>query len=92
MCLFLLEQKQNNSEEKKQPSANADLDLEKFDYKNEVMNFAGNCYACHAPCQTRMVVVDIPFFKEVVIMAAACDNCGYKTNEVKGINAQYYFN
>lgn len=26
---------------------------------------------------------DIPFFKEVVIMATHCDECGYKTNDVK---------
>ena len=58
--------------------------LEKFDYKNEVMQFPGNCSHCHAPCQTRMVVVEIPYFKEVVIMATTCDACGYKSNEVKG--------
>ena len=30
-----------------------------------------------------LFVVDIPHFKEVVIMATLCDYCGHKTNEVK---------
>jgi len=28
-------------------------------------------------------MLEIPYFKEVIIMATACDSCGYKTNEVK---------
>jgi zinc finger protein len=27
---------------------------------------------------------DIPYFKEVVIMATTCDACGHRDNEVKG--------
>lgn len=30
-----------------------------------------------------MKLVDIPHFKEVVIMSTVCDDCGYKSNEVK---------
>ncbi len=30
-----------------------------------------------------MKVVEIPYFKEVVIMSSTCDGCGYKSNEVK---------
>lgn len=30
-----------------------------------------------------MHMVDIPFFKEVLIMATTCDQCGYRSNEVK---------
>ena len=30
-----------------------------------------------------MKMVDIPFFKKVVIMATVCDVCGVKDNEVK---------
>ena len=26
---------------------------------------------------------DIPFFKEVLIMATTCDSCGHRDNEVK---------
>ena len=27
--------------------------------------------------------VDVPHFKEVIVMATTCDYCGYKSNEVK---------
>ena len=32
---------------------------------------------------TNMKMVDIPRFKQVIIMAVSCDACGYKENEVK---------
>ena len=31
-----------------------------------------------------MKLVDIPYFKEVVLMATSCDACGFRENEVKG--------
>jgi zinc finger protein len=34
-------------------------------------------------CENRMVVTAIPKFKEVIIMAITCDNCGYRSNEVR---------
>jgi len=30
-----------------------------------------------------MMPVDIPHFKEVIIMSTVCEYCGYKSNEVK---------
>ncbi|XP_065563661.1 zinc finger protein ZPR1-like [Artemia franciscana] len=50
---------------------------------DEVLTFQTNCPTCNAPCQTNMKVTNIPFFKEVTIMATNCDNCGHRTNEVK---------
>ncbi|KAI0225047.1 Zinc finger protein ZPR1 [Lamellibrachia satsuma] len=52
--------------------------------KNEVLIFKTNCPDCNAPCDTNMKVVDIPYFKQVVIMATVCDACGHRDNEVKG--------
>ncbi|KAI8066764.1 ZPR1 zinc-finger domain-containing protein [Gongronella butleri] len=49
----------------------------------EVLTFPANCSHCHAPSETNMHILDIPHFKEVVIMATNCDHCGYKNNEVK---------
>jgi zinc finger protein len=49
----------------------------------EVMSFPANCPSCNAPCSTNMHVMEIPHFKEVVIMATNCEQCGYKSNEVK---------
>ncbi|CCE61568.1 hypothetical protein TPHA_0A04930 [Tetrapisispora phaffii CBS 4417] len=52
-------------------------------YSNEVQTFRTACPSCLQECETHMKPVDIPHFKEVIIMATTCDNCGYKSNEVK---------
>ena len=51
--------------------------------KEEVLTFPTNCHNCGAPAETHMKMTNIPYFKEVVIMATVCDMCGTKTNEVK---------
>lgn len=55
--------------------------------KQEVFHFNTNCPACQKPSETRMHLIEIPYFKEVLIMASSCDLCGYKTNEVKSSGA-----
>ncbi|KAF9187802.1 nucleolar zinc-finger protein [Haplosporangium sp. Z 767] len=49
----------------------------------EVLSFPANCSSCNAPSDTKMHILDIPHFKEVIIMSTTCDHCGYKSNEVK---------
>ncbi|XP_070659568.1 zinc finger protein ZPR1 isoform X2 [Bos indicus] len=56
---------------------------EEEDIRNEVLQFNTNCPECNAPAQTNMKLVQIPHFKEVIIMATNCENCGHRTNEVK---------
>ncbi|XP_043978562.1 zinc finger protein ZPR1 [Gambusia affinis] len=51
--------------------------------KGEVLVFPTNCPECNAPASTNMKLVQIPHFKEVIIMATNCDSCGHRTNEVK---------
>ncbi|XP_051788222.1 zinc finger protein ZPR1 isoform X2 [Erpetoichthys calabaricus] len=53
------------------------------DMRNEVLQFNTNCPECNAPASTNMKLVQIPHFKEVIIMATTCDVCGHRTNEVK---------
>uniref|UniRef100_A0A8C8ZLV0 Zinc finger protein ZPR1 n=1 Tax=Prolemur simus TaxID=1328070 RepID=A0A8C8ZLV0_PROSS len=53
------------------------------DLRNEVLQFNTNCPECNAPAQTNMKLVQIPHFKEVIIMATNCENYGHRTNEVK---------
>lgn len=57
---------------------------EMFTGKDEVITFETNCHNCNVPCSTNMKVVNIPHFKEVIIMATVCDSCGHRDNEVKG--------
>ncbi|XP_012865281.1 PREDICTED: zinc finger protein ZPR1 isoform X2 [Dipodomys ordii] len=54
---------------------------EEEDLRNEVLQFNTNCPECNAPAQTNMKLVQIPHFKEVIIMATNCENCGHRTNE-----------
>ncbi|XP_075881209.1 zinc finger protein ZPR1 [Nelusetta ayraudi] len=51
--------------------------------RNEVLVFNTNCPECNSPASTNMKLVQIPHFKEVVIMATNCDSCSHRTNEVK---------
>ncbi|CDK24679.1 unnamed protein product [Kuraishia capsulata CBS 1993] len=52
-------------------------------FANEVQTFSATCPSCYAPCETHMKVVNIPHFKDVILMSTVCDRCGYKSNEVK---------
>ena len=46
--------------------------------------FQTTCPSCGIKASINMSMMDIPHFKEVIIMTMACDECGYKSNEVKG--------
>jgi zinc finger protein len=50
---------------------------------NEVYSFPATCPGCTRHCVTHMKMVNIPHFKQVVIMSTVCDQCGYRSNEVK---------
>lgn len=50
---------------------------------NEVYSFPATCPGCTRHCVTHMKMVDIPHFKQVVIMSTVCESCGYRSNEVK---------
>jgi zinc finger protein ZPR1 len=51
--------------------------------ENEVYTFPSECPGCMRPCATHMKMVNIPHFNKVVIMSTVCDECGYRSNEVK---------
>ncbi|MBN3323226.1 ZPR1 protein, partial [Atractosteus spatula] len=69
--------KADNEDEEEKPGN----DIETL--RNEVLKFDTNCPECNAPASTNMKLVQIPHFKEVIIMATNCDSCGHRTNEVK---------
>lgn len=50
---------------------------------NEVYSFPATCPGCAHPCTTHMKMVDIPHFKQVVLMSTVCHDCGYRSNDVK---------
>lgn len=49
----------------------------------QVYQFPSHCPGCMHPCTTNMKMVDIPHFRQVVLMNTSCDDCGYKSNDVK---------
>ncbi|XP_074652401.1 zinc finger protein ZPR1-like isoform X2 [Tubulanus polymorphus] len=56
---------------------------DKTEVPEEVMTFPSNCSSCQAVVDVNMKTLDIPHFKNVIIMATNCDNCGLRDNEVK---------
>ena len=68
-------------------------DMKKFGFADEnevneelddrVNTFSTACPNCHVHCDTRMCNVDVPHFKEVLIMSTKCEACGYVFNEIK---------
>uniref|UniRef100_A0A803PK65 Zinc finger ZPR1-type domain-containing protein n=1 Tax=Cannabis sativa TaxID=3483 RepID=A0A803PK65_CANSA len=57
--------------------------LFRYTAPEEVMTFPSTCGTCAASCETRMFVTNIPYFKEVIVMASTCDACGYRNSELK---------
>lgn len=54
---------------------------------DEIFVFPGICSSCSIPLDTKMKRVDIPYFKEIIIMSTNCESCGYRDNEVKSSGA-----
>lgn len=50
---------------------------------DDVVAFPDVCSSCGATLETYMKTVDIPHFKEVVLMSTNCHSCGYRDNEIK---------
>ncbi|SCU86778.1 LAFA_0E03004g1_1 [Lachancea sp. 'fantastica'] len=77
----LADRERNPSEAQKSTFISDETDIENFN--NEVQTFRSTCSSCGQPSDTHMKPVNIPHFKEVIIMSTVCDHCGYKSNEVK---------
>ena len=52
--------------------------------KEEALKFPANCLCCHAEGESYMCICTIPFFKEIIISCFKCQECGYKSSDVKG--------
>ena len=50
---------------------------------DQIYQFPASCPGCMHPCNTNMKMVDIPHFRQVVLMSTTCEDCGYKSNDVK---------
>lgn len=68
-----------NGAEKQGNNVDAEDDI----VENQVYTFPASCPGCTRPCATNMKMVNIPYFKQVIVMSTVCDDCGYRSNEVK---------
>ena len=62
------------------------LDLTKplvEDLKSESFGFTTDCHCCGGKAETKMCVIEIPYFKELIIMSTTCQVCGAHTTETK---------
>lgn len=50
--------------------------------ENQVYSFPASCPGCMKPCTTNMKMVNIPFFKQVVLMSTVCEHCGCKFTQM----------
>ncbi|KAF2719133.1 zf-ZPR1-domain-containing protein [Polychaeton citri CBS 116435] len=64
------------------PASQNNVDGEEI-LEDQVYSFPASCPGCTRPCATNMKMVNIPHFKQVVLMSTVCDHCGYRSNEVK---------
>lgn len=40
------------------------------------------CMNCHGSGVTKFMLLNIPFFKEIMVSAFSCEECGFKNSEV----------
>ncbi|GAA5827470.1 hypothetical protein JCM11251_003825 [Rhodosporidiobolus azoricus] len=52
-------------------------------YPEEVLSFPGVCSLCGSELETLMKTVNIPHFKDIILMSTNCHDCGYRDTEVK---------
>ena len=52
---------------------------------DDIVELTETCPMCRKPDsgKVRMITAEIPLFKEIVVMAYTCDNCGYRNSEIK---------
>ena len=51
--------------------------------EGKVYSLPCECPGCSKPAMVNMQMLNIPYFKQVIVSAVSCDQCGYRTNEVK---------
>ena len=82
---------QNQQQQAKSGSIiNTPEEAERFEKKinkvtdqREVIHFQEKCYNCGKMGELRMVQTIVPYFKEIILMSFTCDECGFRSNEIK---------
>lgn len=61
-----------------------DADSDLIGQQETNLSFQTSCPHCQKETTTNMCMVDVPHFKEAIIMSMLCDYCGYRSSELKG--------
>lgn len=61
--------------------------VEGRDIEDTMMSFQLPCYACQKMGEMRSCQIEIPFFKDMLIMSFSCEYCGYRNSDVKSVGA-----
>jgi zinc finger protein len=54
----------------------------------EMMSMRSLCVACEGTGTTNMLLTRIPFFRDIIVMAFQCEECGYRNSEVQAADVQ----
>lgn len=66
-----------------QPNINKTEVVEYDTRPDEAIVLESLCVNCEKMGETRLLLTEIPFFKEIVVMSFSCPHCGYKNNEIQ---------
>ena len=53
------------------------------DLKQESFGFTTTCHVCGGTAETKMCIIAIPYFKELIIMSSTCPKCGARSADTK---------
>lgn len=82
-----IQKKEYEEEVKAKQDTGEKEDIEEEDHEEKgkaITSFPTKCPSCHEMSETKILTTDIPHFKQVIFMSLNCENCGFKSNEVKG--------
>ena len=69
-------------EEKKNPDVDEDKIYIDLVEGKPTPDISSMCMNCHEEGVTKFMLMKIPFFKEIMVSAFSCDECGFKNSEV----------
>ncbi|KMZ62218.1 Zinc finger protein ZPR1 [Zostera marina] len=55
----------------------------RYSAPEEVYTMPSTCGSCGTSSVARFFSTKIPYFREVIVMASSCDECGYRSSELK---------
>ena len=58
-------------------------DLSADDVDNQLTEMQSLCMNCHEQGQTRLLLIRIPYYKDVILSSFECESCNFKNNDIQ---------